>query len=83
MQASSVSDYIKKAVEEVMGTYLAKTPVLKDTKVKRENAELKDISVIIGLASEKLEGVFIVRHVNFLYDIKIIKFFKTIWLKVY
>jgi chemotaxis protein CheX len=62
MQASSVSDYIKKAVEEVIGTYLAKTPVLKDTKVKKENAELKDISVIIGLASEKLEGVFIVSY---------------------
>jgi len=62
MQASSISDYIKKAVEEVIGTYLAKTPVLKDTKVKKENAELKDISVIIGLASEKLEGVFIVSY---------------------
>ncbi|AEH23545.1 hypothetical protein TOPB45_1466 [Thermodesulfobacterium geofontis OPF15] len=62
MQASSISDYIKKAVEEVIGTYLAKTPVLKDTKVKRENTELKDISVIIGLASEKLEGVFIVSY---------------------
>lgn len=62
MQASSVSDYIKKAVEEVIVTYLAKKPILKDTKVKRENTELKDISVVIGLASEKLEGVFIVSY---------------------
>ncbi|PMP69122.1 MAG: chemotaxis protein CheX [Thermodesulfobacterium geofontis] len=62
MQASSVSEYIKKAVEEVVGTYLSKKPILKDTKVKRENTGLKDISVVIGLASEKLEGVFIVSY---------------------
>lgn len=62
MQASSVSEYLKKAVEEVIGTYLSKKPVLKDTKVKKENTGLKDISVVIGLASEKLEGVFIVSY---------------------
>lgn len=62
MQASAVSEYIKKAVEEVIGMYLMKKPVLKDTQVKKENKELKDISVIIGLASEKLEGVFIVSY---------------------
>jgi chemotaxis protein CheX len=62
MQASSILDCLKRAVEEVIGTYLGKTPVLEGMKVKRENAEFKDISVVIGLASEKLEGVFIVSY---------------------
>jgi chemotaxis protein CheX len=62
MQASAVSEYIKKAVEEVIGMYLMKKPLLNDTKVKKENTELKDISVVIGLASEKLEGVFIASY---------------------
>ncbi len=62
MQARSVSDSIEKAVKEVIGTYLKKDPILKDAKVKKEDKGLKDISVIIGLASEKLEGVFIVSY---------------------
>jgi len=62
MQASLVSESLKKAVEEVLGMYLMKKPILKDTQVKKENTGLKDISVVIGLASEKLEGVFIVSY---------------------
>jgi len=62
MQGSVVSDCLKKAVEEVIGMYLMKNPVLKSTEVRKENTELKDISVVIGLASEKLKGVFIVSY---------------------
>ncbi len=62
MQASAVSEFLKKAVEEVIGMYLMKKPVLKDTQVKKGDTELRDISVVIGLASEKLEGVFIVSY---------------------
>ncbi len=62
MQASAVAEFLKKAVEEVIGMYLMKKPVLKDTQVKKGDAELRDISVVIGLASEKLEGVFIVSY---------------------
>jgi len=62
MQSSTISDCLQKAVKEVIGMYLMKEPMLKNTKVRKENTELKDISVIIGLASEKLEGVFIVSY---------------------
>jgi len=62
MQGSVVSDSLKKAVEEVIGMYLMKNPVLKSTEVRKENPQLKDISVVVGLASEKLEGVFIVSY---------------------
>jgi len=67
MQGSVISDCLQKAVKEVIGMYLMKEPILKNTEVRKENTELKDISVVIGLASEKLEGVFIVS-----YDKKII-----------
>ena len=62
MQGSVISDCLQKAVKEVIGMYLMKEPILKNTKVKKENTELKDISVVIGLASEKLEGVFVVSY---------------------
>jgi len=62
MQDSLISESLKKAVEEVLGTYWSKKPTLKDTQVKKENTGLKDVSVVIGLASEKLEGVFIVSY---------------------
>ncbi len=62
MQAHSISESIEKAVKEVIGTYLKKIPILKETQVKKEDKGLRDISVIIGLASEKLEGVFIVSY---------------------
>jgi len=63
MQSFSILGFIDKAVKEVIGTYITKTPVLKDKKVNTEDfREFKDISVIIGLASEKLEGVFIVSY---------------------
>jgi len=62
MQGSVISDCLQKAVKEVIGMYLMKEPVLKNTKVRKENTELKDISVVIGLASEKLKGVFVVSY---------------------
>jgi len=62
MQGSVISDCLQKAVKEVIGMYLMKEPMLKNTKVRKENTELKDISVVIGLASEKLEGVFVVSY---------------------
>ena len=74
MQGSVISDCLQKAVKEVIGMYLMKEPILKNTKVRKENTGLKDISVVIGLASEKLEGVFVVS-----YDKKIIfEFMKNI-----
>jgi len=73
MQASFVVESIDKAVKEVMGIYLGKTPVLKSKKVSTEDVgEFKDVSVIVGLASEVLEGVFIVS-----YDKRIIFDFMT------
>jgi len=62
MNAKAVADAVKKSAEEVIGMYLMKTPQLKETKVKQDLGGLKDISVIIGLASDKLEGVFIVSY---------------------
>ena len=62
MQGSVISDCLQKAVKEVIGMYLMKEPILKNTKVRKENTELKDISVVISLVSEKLEGVFIVSY---------------------
>jgi chemotaxis protein CheX len=62
MNAKAVAESVKKAAEEVVGMYLMKQPVLKETKVKQDLGGFKDISVIIGLASEKLEGVFIVSY---------------------
>jgi len=62
MNAKAVAESVKKAAEEVIGMYLMKTPVLKETKVKQDLGGFKDISVIIGLASDKLEGVFIVSY---------------------
>ena len=62
MQGSVISDCLQKAVKKVIGMYLMKEPMLKNTKVRKENTELKDISVVIGLASEKLEGVFVVSY---------------------
>ena len=74
MQGSVISNCLQKAVKEVIGMYLMKEPILKNTKVRKENTGLKDISVVIGLASEKLEGVFVVS-----YDKKIIfEFMKNI-----
>jgi chemotaxis protein CheX len=62
MNAQAVTDAVKKAVEEIIGAYLMKKPVLKDTKVRQDDKGLKDISVIVGLATDKLEGVFIVSY---------------------
>jgi len=62
MNAKAVADAVRKSAEEVIGMYLMKTPELKETKVKQDFGGLKDISVIIGLASDKLEGVFIVSY---------------------
>lgn len=62
MQSSVILDSLQKAVEEVIGMYLMKKPILKDTQVKKENTGFKDISVVIGLLSDKLEGVFIASY---------------------
>ncbi|WP_051920644.1 chemotaxis protein CheX [Thermodesulfobacterium hydrogeniphilum] len=62
MNAQKVTDSIKKAIEEVVGMYLMDKPNLKETKVKKDDSGLKDISVIVGLASDKLEGVLIVSY---------------------
>ncbi|WP_051173311.1 chemotaxis protein CheX [Thermodesulfobacterium hveragerdense] len=62
MNAQAIADCVKKAVEEVIGMYLMKTPVLKETKVRQDNEGFKDVSVIVGLASDKLEGVLIVSY---------------------
>lgn len=74
MQAQVVAECVKRAVEEVVGMYLSKKPELKETKVRKDEEGFNDISVIVGLASEKLEGVLIVS-----YDKEIIfEFMKTI-----
>ncbi|HAA83858.1 MAG TPA: hypothetical protein DCE01_03625 [Thermodesulfobacterium commune] len=62
MNAQAIADSVKKAVEEVLGMYLMETPVLKETKVRQDNEGFKDVSVIVGLASDKLEGVLIVSY---------------------
>jgi len=60
MQGSVISDCLQKAVKEVIGIYLMKESVFKNTEVKKENTELKDISVVIGLTPEKPKVFFIV-----------------------
>ncbi len=62
MNSQKVTDSIKKAIEEVVGMYLMKPPNLKETKVKKDEGGFRDISVIVGLASDKLEGVLIVSY---------------------
>lgn len=63
MNSADVLKSLQKAVEEVVNVYLTKTPVLlKSQSVGKENPKLKDVSVVIGLTSEEVEGVFVVSY---------------------
>lgn len=62
MNSADVLKSLQKAVEEVINTYLTKTPMLKSQSAGNENPKLKDVSVVIGLASKEVEGVFVVSY---------------------
>lgn len=63
MNSADVLKSLQKAVEEVVNVYLTKTPVLlKSQSAGKENPKLKDVSVVIGLTSEEVEGVFVVSY---------------------
>jgi chemotaxis protein CheX len=58
--ALTIPDAIQASVSEVLGTYLGKQPNLKATEVRKENTALGEISAIIGLTGDKVQGAFVV-----------------------
>ncbi len=58
--ASTIAEAIKEAVSEVVATYTGNTPELVGTEARKEDFALAEISSIIGLTGEKLQGAFVV-----------------------
>ncbi len=58
--ALTIPEAISASVAEVIGTYLGKVPDLKTTEVRKENTALGEISAIIGLTGDKVQGAFVV-----------------------
>lgn len=58
--ANTIADAIKEAVSEVVATYTGKSPELIGTFARKEDKALAEISSIIGLTGEKLQGAFVV-----------------------
>lgn len=58
--ASTIADAIKEAVTEVIATYTGSNPELAGTEARKEDYALAEISSIIGLTGEKLQGAFVV-----------------------
>ncbi len=58
--AKTIPDAIQASVTDVLGTYLGKQPNLKATEVRKENFALGEITSIIGLTGEKVQGAFVV-----------------------
>lgn len=57
---SSIAEAIKEAVSEVIVTYTGQRPELFATEARKEDFALAEISSIIGLTGEKLQGAFVV-----------------------
>lgn len=58
--SSTIATAIKEAVEEVVATYLGVKPDLVGTEARKEDSVLGEISSIIGLTGERLQGAFVV-----------------------
>ncbi len=58
--ANTIADAIKEAVREVIATYTGSNPELIDTSARKEDIALAEISSIIGLTGEKIQGAFVV-----------------------
>lgn len=58
--ANTIADAIKEAVTEVISTYTGTNPELIGTEARKEDYALAEISSIIGLTGEKLQGAFVV-----------------------
>ncbi len=58
--ANTIAEAIKEAVEEVISTYTGSKPELVGTEARKEDFSLAEISSIIGLTGEKLQGAFVV-----------------------
>ncbi|MFN3921607.1 MAG: chemotaxis protein CheX [Caldimicrobium sp.] len=58
--ANTIADAIKEAVTEVISTYTGTNPELVGTEARKEDYALEEISSIIGLTGEKLQGAFVV-----------------------
>lgn len=57
---STIANAIKEAVEEVINTYLGIRPELVGTEARKEDSVLGEVSSIIGLTGERLQGAFVV-----------------------
>ncbi|MCS7149415.1 MAG: chemotaxis protein CheX [Caldimicrobium sp.] len=57
---SSIAEAIKEAVSEVIATYTGQRPELLATEARKEDFAQAEISSIIGLTGEKLQGAFVV-----------------------
>uniref|UniRef100_A0A832GNG2 Chemotaxis protein CheX n=1 Tax=Caldimicrobium thiodismutans TaxID=1653476 RepID=A0A832GNG2_9BACT len=55
-----IANAIKEAVSEVITTYTGNNPELVGTEVRKEDFALAEISSIIGVTGEKLQGAFVV-----------------------
>jgi len=58
--ANTIGDAIKEAVSEVVMTYTGTQPEFVGTEARKEDFALAEISSIIGLTGEKLQGAFVV-----------------------
>ncbi|BAU23986.1 chemotaxis protein CheX [Caldimicrobium thiodismutans] len=58
--ANTIAEAIKEAVTEVITTYTGNSPELTATEARKEDFALAEISSIIGLTGEKLQGAFVV-----------------------
>ncbi|MFN3567399.1 MAG: chemotaxis protein CheX [Caldimicrobium sp.] len=58
--ANTIAEAIKEAVTEVISTYTGQKPELTGTEARKEDFALAEISSIIGLTGEKLQGAFVV-----------------------
>ncbi|MCS7198968.1 MAG: chemotaxis protein CheX [Caldimicrobium sp.] len=57
---NTIAEAIKEAVSEVIGTYTGQSPQLIATEARKEDFALAEVSSIIGLTGEKLQGAFVV-----------------------
>lgn len=58
--ANTIAEAIKESVSEVITTYTGSAPELIGTEARKEDFALAEISSIIGLTGEKLQGAFVV-----------------------
>jgi len=57
---SKLVDFIREAVEEVIGTYTGKVPLFTRNFVKDDQVAFGEISAVSGLTAQKASGAFVV-----------------------